>query len=82
MQEAWQTWVIAWGRSRDEFWRLHPVEFWWAVDAERQRRQIQDTEPQPRGKHGKAAPRITRDEAIRMKDELKHARVAAGYPAE
>lgn len=58
-------------RPRD-FWALHPQEFFWLADGYDEKRQIQQRE----------SGRLTEDEAKEMLDELKHARVAAGFPPE
>lgn len=57
--------------SPDQFWRMHPVEFYWLAEAHSEKQEVQ------RRKGG-----LTRDEALEMADELRHARVAAGYPPE
>jgi len=75
--------VIAWGRSRDEFWRLHPAEFWWAVDAMRTKHALEaDTQPSSKKGQQRRKSKLDKEELLQMKDELRHARVAAGYSPE
>ena len=51
---------------------MHPREFLWAAEAQEKKRRAMQ------GKPGG----LTEEEAIEMADELKRARVAAGYPPE
>ena len=49
---------------------MHPTEFYWYADAKAE--QIKYQKKQSGG--------ITKDEALEMKDELRRARVKAGFP--
>ena len=48
---------------------MHPEEFHWQVDARTQ-------------EHQRRKPGLSEDEALQMKDELRHLRVKAGAPPE
>ena len=34
--------MVVWGLTPDVFWRLHPLEFWWMLDARRPRKAYGD----------------------------------------
>ena len=57
--------------SPSEFWALHPEEFNWQVEARRE--QVRNHSP---------GGKLSEAEALEMKDELRRARVAAGYDPE
>lgn len=40
VETAYKVAVGGWGMSPDQFWRLHPIEFWWLADAKRKERAV------------------------------------------